>query len=276
VQFIQEHKGATLEAVVYPILLTALIWSVFLFERFSGIELYRWGVLPQTWEGFKGIVLMPLIHGQKDFSHIINNSLPLLVLLATLIYFYRKIALYVVLFIWLGSGFLLWFIAENTGSYHIGMSGVIYGLFGFLFVSGFFRKYMPLKALSMFVVFLYGSLIWGVFPGEAGISWEGHLFGFAIGIVLAYAFRKEGPVPPKYRYEIEQEMGIEPPDLEAIWWENQRRIIGLQRERERMEQETINQPIIREENSDATNDTINSTQPGSSIHYTFRRKTKED
>jgi membrane associated rhomboid family serine protease len=276
VQFIQEHKGATVEALVYPILLTAVIWSVFLFERFSGIELHRWGVLPQSWEGLKGILFMPFIHGQKDFSHIINNSLPLLVLLATLIYFYRKIALYVVLFIWLGGGFLLWFIAENTGSYHIGMSGVIYGLFGFLFVSGFLRKYMPLKALSMFVVFLYGSLIWGVFPGEAGISWEGHLFGLTIGVVLAYAFRKEGPVPPKYRYEIEQEMGIEPPDLEAIWWENQRRIIALQRERETAQQELRNPSRIQEGNTKTLNDATTSTRPESSIEYTYTHKKKED
>ena len=231
-QFKQEYRGATLEAIVYPILVVALMWSVFLFDRYSGLDLYKLGLKPGTQEGVKGIFLMPFIHGQRDFSHIINNSVPTLVLLSALIYFYRKIAVYVVLFVWLGGGLLLWLLAKNTGSYHIGMSGVIYGLFGFLFISGFFRRYLPLQAISLFVVFIYGSMIWGIFPMEPGISWEGHLFGLSVGLVVGFAFRKEGPIPPKYRYEIEREMGIEPPDLEAIWWENQQRIMEEYKRRE--------------------------------------------
>ena len=109
---------------------------------------------------------MPFIHSQKDLTHITNNSIPTFVLLSSLIYYYRKIALWVVLTIWLGSGFLLWNIAESTGSYHIGISGVIYGLFSFLFVSGIFRKHTPMWAISLFVIFLYGSLIWGIFPTD--------------------------------------------------------------------------------------------------------------
>src|SRR5690554_7989514 len=93
------------------------------------------------------------------------------------------------------------------------MSGVIYGLFGFLFISGFFKKYLPLQAISLFVAFVYGSMIWGIFPMEQGVSWEGHLSGFLVGSLLAVVFRKKGPVPPKYRYEIEKEMGIEPPEI---------------------------------------------------------------
>lgn len=230
-QFKQEHKGATIEAITYPILVTLLIWSVFLFERLSGVPLYTFGILPQSIEGLKGILFMPFIHGQKDYSHIINNSLPLIVLLGTLIYFYRKIAGRVVLFLWLFGGLLLWLFTPNMGSFHIGMSGVIYGLFGFLFVSGFFRRYMPLQAISLFVVFLYGSLIWGIFPSEPGVSWQGHLIGFFLGVLFAIIYRKEGPVPPKYRYEIEEEMGVESPDLEAIWWDNQRRIMELHKQR---------------------------------------------
>lgn len=216
-RFVQSHKTATVEAIIYPVLIVLVMWSVFLLDRYWSLDLYKWGVKPGTTEGLKGILFMPFIHGQKDFSHLINNSIPTLILFSTLIYFYRSIAIYVILFVWFGGGALLWYLAINTGSYHIGMSGVIYGLFGFLFVSGFFRKYTPLQAISLFVVFVYGSLVWGVFPTEPGISWEGHLFGFIVGVLLAIVFRKKGPVPPKYTYEIEKELGIEPPDFEGEW-----------------------------------------------------------
>lgn len=227
---IQSDKMRTMEAIIYPLLLLAVMWIIFLVDRFFHLDLYRYGVKPQTIEGIKGILFMPFIHGQKDYSHIINNSVPIAVLLGTLIYFYREIALYVILFIWIGGGFLLWYFAGNVNTYHIGMSGVIYGLFGFLILSGFFKKYLPLQAISFFVAFMYGSMIWGILPTEERISWEGHLSGFLIGLLLAFAFRKKGPVAPKYRYEIEQEMGIEPPDFEAEWlirkklWEEEQRV----------------------------------------------------
>ena len=236
-QFVQTKRGATLEAIIYPLLIILIMWSVFLIDRYYQLNLYKYGVKPGTVEGIKGIFLMPFIHGQRDFSHIINNSIPTFILLSTVIYFYRTIAIYVILFVWLGGGFLLWYLALNTGSYHIGMSGVIYGLFGFLFISGIFRNYLPLQAISLFVVFIYGSLVWGIFPTEPGISWEGHLFGFSVGVIIAIAFRKKGPVPPKYRYEIEKEMGIEPPDLEGQWIEHQRQIEELKRQKEERKNE---------------------------------------
>lgn len=217
VKFNPEHKFATIEAVIYPILLLAIIWSVFLIDRYFNLNLYLFGVQPQTGSGIKGILFMPFIHGQKDFSHIINNSIPIAVLLGAIIYFYRSIALKVLGLIWFGGGFLLWAIAQNTNSFHIGISGIIYGLFGFLFISGFLRKYLPLQVISLFVAFLYGSLVWGIFPTEERISWEGHLFGMTAGIFAAILFRKEGPKAPKYQYEIEKELGIEPPDLEGMW-----------------------------------------------------------
>jgi membrane associated rhomboid family serine protease len=216
-RFIQTHRGATLEAVVYPVLLVVLIWGIFLMDRYYHLDLYKFGLKPNSIEGIKGVFLMPFIHGQRDFSHIINNSVPTLVLMGTLIYFYRSIAHYVLLFIWLGTGVLLWFLVGEGNSYHIGISGVIYGLFGFLFMSGFLRRYLPLQAISLFVVFIYGSLVWGIFPGEPGISWQGHFLGLTVGVIVAIAFRKRGPQRPKYQYEIEKELGIPPPDLEGEW-----------------------------------------------------------
>ena len=227
------------EAIAYPLLLILLMWSIFLLDHTLHLDLYKLGVKPQTWEGLKGIFFMPFIHSQKDLTHITNNSIPTFVLLSSLIYYYRKIALWVVLTIWLGSGFLLWNIAESTGSYHIGISGVIYGLFSFLFVSGIFRKHTPMWAISLFVIFLYGSLIWGIFPTDKPISWEGHLFGLIVGVLVAIATRNKGPKAKKYRYEIEKEMGIDPPDFEGMYKENVRRAAEREEQLREMRSEIL-------------------------------------
>ena len=205
----------TAEMLVYPFLLLALLWSIYLGDTQLNWELYRFGVHPRHLDGLIGIVAMPLIHSSSDFHHILNNSLPVALLLGSLIYFYRSIAFKVFAFIWIGTGLLVW-LAAGSG-YHIGISGVIYGLFSFLFVSGALRKYKPLMGVSLVVIFLYGSLIWGILPLQKQVSWEGHLFGLGLGIFLAFRYRKEGPQAPKYRYEIEEEQGIEPPDLEEQW-----------------------------------------------------------
>jgi hypothetical protein len=130
---------------------------------------------------------------------------------------------------------LVWIYAKNNGSYHIGMSGLVYLLAGFLFFSGVFRRFLPLQAISLFVVFLYGSMIWGIFPMEEKVSWEGHLMGFILGIIQAFWFRENGPQRPKFQYEIEKEMGIEPIDLEGIWNEKIRLAELVEEERQRQE-----------------------------------------
>ena len=165
---------------------------------------------------------MPWIHAHDDYKHLLNNSIPTFLLITLLFYSYKKIALKVFFLSWIYTGLFLWIFAKNNGAYHIGMSGVIYSLATFLFTSGVLRKYLPLQALSLFIVFIYGSLIWGIFPTNSRISWEGHLMGFVVGIILAFYYRKEGPQRPKYDYEIEKELGIEPPDLEGIYLEQQR------------------------------------------------------
>ena len=109
-------------------------------------------------------------------------------------------------------------------------------LVGFLFVSGVLRKFLPLQAISLFIVFLYGSMIWGVFPMKERVSWEGHLMGLSVGVVLAFLFRENGPQRPKFQYEIEKEMGIEPIDFEAIWLEKVR-LAELEEEEEKLRQE---------------------------------------
>jgi membrane associated rhomboid family serine protease len=219
---IHSSFGTTLEAILYPFLLLSLLWSIFLVEQFYPRQFIEFGILPKTVEGLKGILFSPLIHSPNDIMHLVNNSIPATVLFGTLVYFYHKIAAKVFFISWFLGGFLVWLVAKDTGSYHIGFSGVIYSLAGFLFTSGTIRKFRPLQGISLFVVFIYGSMIWGIFPQEERISWEGHLFGLLIGVILAFWFKNKGPENPKYRYEIEKELGIEPPDLEGIWKENMR------------------------------------------------------
>lgn len=242
--------GSTFEAIYYPILLLVVMWLFFWAQQlFKEFNFHQLGVLPRTIEGLKGIILMPLIHSKTDFAHIINNSGPTFILLAGLVYFYREIALKVFIISWIGTGLLVWFMAENKGAYHIGMSGVIYALAGFLFTSGVLRKFLPLQAISMFVVFMYGSMVWGILPMEEKISWEGHLSGMFMGVILAVLFKEKGPVRPKFQYEIEKELGIEPPDLEGIWRENIERLKREEEERLMQQNPSIVYHYIPSENS---------------------------
>jgi len=222
--------GSFLIATFFIVVMWTFYWAQHLFE----FNFYTLGVLPRSTSGLVGVLTMPFIHSQRETEHIINNSIPTFLLISALFFYYRNIAWKVLFSGWIFTGFGVWIYAENTGAYHIGMSGIIYFLAGFLFTSGVLRKYLPLQALSLFIVFLYGSMIWGIFPMEEKISWEGHFVGLAVGTVMAFVFRESGPQRPKFQYEIEKEMGIEPPDLEGMYHERQRQ---LEEERVRREQQ---------------------------------------
>jgi membrane associated rhomboid family serine protease len=228
VHFESHLRNAVPPALFVLIIMWLVYWSDFLFVY----NFHKLGVMPKTSNGLKGIFFMPWIHSHGDIRHLLNNSIPTFLLLTLLFYSYREIALRVFLLSWFVTGILLWIFAQNKGAYHIGMSGVIYALAAFLFTSGVLRKYLPLQALSLFIVFIYGSMIWGIFPTEQHISWEGHLSGMLVGIFLAFYYRKLGPQRPKYQYEIEKELGIEPPDLEGEYWEQVRLVEEQQKLKE--------------------------------------------
>ena len=188
---------------------------VFLYDYYFHLNLYKFGVFPRKSEGLLGILTSPFIHSTVNFSHLLNNSLPMFVLTWLLFYSYRTVAAKVFIFIYVATGILVWLFGRE--SYHIGMSGVIYGLTSFLIVSGFFRKNMRIAGISLLVIFLYGSLIWGVVPLDPSISWEGHFFGFLSGMIMAGVYRKSGPQPEKFKYEIEEDLGFEYED--EFWLE---------------------------------------------------------
>ena len=136
------------------VLLLLSIWIVFWADTLFLFPFYKLGVIPAEVDGLKGIFLMPLVHSSENFNHIFNNSIPIFLLTTLLFYFYKEIALRVLVFSWIFTGLGVWLFAANRGAYHIGMSGVIYSLVAFLFTSGTQRKYRPLQALSLFIVFV--------------------------------------------------------------------------------------------------------------------------
>lgn len=203
----KQRKHTILSALEYPLIILSIMWLVFLIDYLFPIYLAKFGIFPRSYLGLRGVIFSPLIHSTKDFSHIINNSAPFFILSWTLFYFYRKIAWNILLISWIVGGLFVWIAARS--SYHIGMSGVIYSLAFFLFFSGVLRKEIKLMAISLFVSFLYGSMVWGIFPGEPNISFEGHFFGALIGVILSYFYKKEGATFKKKIYDWEKEEQLE-------------------------------------------------------------------
>ena len=185
--------------VLYPLIVVLSLWLVFWFELRFGYNFTPFGVKPREVSGLAGIILSPFIH--STLSHLWHNSVPTLVLIAGLFYFYKPVAWQVLFWIVLGSGLGTWLIGRDA--YHIGASGVVYGLASFLFFKGIWSKHYRLTAFSLIVVFLYGSLIWGTMPIRDGMSWEGHLSGFLTGLILAFVIKTKIAKPVKYVWETE-------------------------------------------------------------------------
>jgi len=198
-----DKKRLTL-SLVFPGIFLLIIWIIKLAEIVFSFNLGFLGIYPLKPSGLIGILTSPLIHG--DLSHLAANSAPVFVLGFIVFYFYKDIAWKILIMIYLITGLWVWFLARD--GYHIGASGLIYGMASFIFFSGLIRRDTRLMAASLIVIFLYGSLVWGVFPDffpDRNISWEGHLMGAVAGFVLAVFYRKEGPPKKKYEWELEEE-----------------------------------------------------------------------
>ena len=185
--------------LLVPMIAMLLIWTVFWVEVRFQINLNQYGVFPRTLKGLRGVFFSPFLHG--SIEHLYNNTLPIAILTASLVYFYRSVSFKVLLWGVLFSGLLTWVIGRP--SYHIGASGLIYVLASFIFFKGIFTKHYRLVALSLMVVFIYGSLLWFIFPLKDDISWEGHLSGFVTGLVLAVFVKARIPAVKKYAWELE-------------------------------------------------------------------------
>ncbi len=184
----------------------AVLWLIHLMNWGLALDPRPFGLRPREWLGLIGIVTAPLVHG--DFAHLVANSVPLAIVGATMLFLYPHSTLRVLPAVYLGSGLLVWIFGRD--SVHLGASGLVYGLVGYVFVAGLLRRDRRAIAASLLVAFLYGSLAWGVLPIQPGVSWETHLAAGVIGMLLALALRKLD-VPPRKRYAWEDE----PQDAEA-------------------------------------------------------------
>ncbi|MDR1004527.1 MAG: rhomboid family intramembrane serine protease [Prevotellaceae bacterium] len=189
----QELRRIVVSAVM-PLFLIFILYVIKTLEVGMDWNFTRLGVYPLEKRGVFGIFAHPLVH--SSWRHLLANTMPLFLLSWCLFYFYRQIAPYIFFALWMGCG-LLTFLIGKPG-WHIGASGVIYGLAFFLFFSGIFRKHVPLIALSLLITFIYGGMIWNMFPqfAKETTSWEGHLSGAVTGIVCAFGFMRYGPSRP--------------------------------------------------------------------------------
>ena len=212
----QIERRRMITAGVMPLFFTLLLWMVFALEHTYGWDLARFGILPRTLSGLPGVLFTPFLHG--DLDHLWGNTLSVMVLGWCLVYFYPKVAWRVVMITWLAGGFWVW--ASARQNYHIGSSGVIYGMAAFLFFSGVVRKQRTLMAISLIVVFLYGSMVWGIFPLVPRMSWESHLAGGLLGAILAWWYRSVAPahIPPEVEFDDDpDEMPARPPRPRGQW-----------------------------------------------------------
>jgi membrane associated rhomboid family serine protease len=189
------------QAFVLAASFAALLWLIKLAELLFGLDLVPYGVYPHRLSGLVGILWGPLIHG--SLAHLFANTAPLIILGTALLYGYPRSAWIVLPVVYAGSGLGVWLFARDA--WHIGASGLTFGMMFFVFTVGALRWDRRAIALSLVVFFLYGGMIWGIFPYDPEISYESHFFGAVIGVVLAIVLKNYDPAPPRKKYSWEEE-----------------------------------------------------------------------
>lgn len=203
-----------LEAIIFPVLMVGLMWIGFFLQHLGFFDYCFGAIIPLTPEGLKGIFFSPFLHG--NLEHILGNSLPVLGLMFLLFQFYNGIGKVVLLAGWIATGLIVWLLppvdfytGEFIYSCIIGASGIVYVLAFFLFFSGIFRWDLKLLAVTLVVGLYYGGLVWGVFPEElfykldepSKVSWQSHLSGAIVGVVLAFMFRHKGEKKKRFIWQ---------------------------------------------------------------------------
>ena len=169
--------------IQFPIYLVASIWIIHILNASGALNFRNFGLLPRDVDGIIGIFTAPFIHG--SFQHLMSNSVPLFVMTFLIVFFYKRIAYQSILLIYVLTGFAVWAFARDNVM-HIGASGVVYGLVAFVFWTGIFRRNVKSIILALIIVTFYSGLFLGIMPTQQGISWESHLFGGLVGILVAF------------------------------------------------------------------------------------------
>lgn len=169
----------------FPIGFVVLLW-LFHFYKITFLDGYpSLGIYPREVFGLQGILTSPLSHG--DFQHLISNSLPLLMTMTVIFWFYKRVAVSSFFLIYILTGAAVWCFARPV--YHIGASGIVYGLISFIFWTGIFRRNNKSIILSLVIVVMYSGYFYGIVPNQDGISWESHLFGAVVGVFVAFVLK---------------------------------------------------------------------------------------
>jgi membrane associated rhomboid family serine protease len=183
----EQHQKRILTSLRLPFQFVVLIWAVHFFQVITSTDFGSYGLFPREFFGLRGIVFAPLIH--DDLRHLISNSAPIFLLAVMIMYFYRRVAVRSMLMIYLLTGVAVWLFGRRV--FHIGASGVVYGLVSFVFWTGIFRRSLKSIILALIVTFLYSGYFLGILPNQEGISWESHLLGGLVGIFTAYWYKEE-------------------------------------------------------------------------------------
>ena len=177
----QSYKSL-FKTIQFSFVLIVIIWLVHAFKYSTQQSLTHLGIFPRAWDGFIGVFTAPLVHG--SWEHLVSNSIPLFVTTAIIQFFYKRVALSSFFFIYVLTGFSVWLFGRSV--YHIGASGVVYGLISFIFWTGIFRRNIKSIVLALVVVILYSGYLGGIVPFQDGISWESHGLGGFVGIFVAF------------------------------------------------------------------------------------------
>ncbi len=185
---------------IVPLVWTIFLWLVLLLIRLFDLPYHQLTLQPGKIQGLIGIATAPFLH--VEWGHLISNSLPLLLLGGATAYFYPKRALVVFIAGIFIPGIGVWLIGQRP-SHHLGVSGVVFALNFFLMLSGIFRRDRQSLTVALSVIILYGGAIWGIFPGQPGVSWEYHLFGALVGAFMAVRYVGDKPPtsPPQEKDE---------------------------------------------------------------------------
>ena len=166
----------------FPIVFVIILVVVQLITTFTKHSFSSYGVYPLKLEGFFGVFTFPLIH--SDWYHLVSNASSLILLLGILFYVFRSVAYLIFVISYILPGIITWFIGRE--SFHIGASGMVYALIGFILMIGIFKKQRNVMALSAFVLFYHAGFFWGMLPQGNHVSWETHVGGFIVGVLVAY------------------------------------------------------------------------------------------
>jgi membrane associated rhomboid family serine protease len=178
-----------------------VLWAIELIKFFTGLNTFKLGLHPDEISGLIGVFAAPLIH--STFEHLISNTPAILILGTALLYGYPRSCWIVLTMVWFVTEIGVWFTGRPV--YHFGASGLTYGVMAFIFVIGIMRRDKLAITLSLLVFFLYGTMIWGIFPHQSGVSYETHLWGACLGGLCAILLRNRDPAPPVKRYAWEDE-----------------------------------------------------------------------